>query len=115
VRHSQIGPFFERQRQQLKGPQSGPHQFQNPLLPIVPTHDSAREVVQLQEFAHLVGIPRRQKNLMPFFLELFDDGEKEGNMWRVVEIDPDFFRACTRRRFRPFKAIFLPRLRLGQA
>jgi len=55
----------------------------------MPSYNLTREMMEPQEFTHLVGVPRRQNYLVAVFSQLFNDRNKEGNMWGIVKIDPD--------------------------
>jgi hypothetical protein len=55
----------------------------------MPSHDLTRETIEIQEFPHLVGIPRRQNYFVPAFSQLVNDRNKEGDMWGIINIDPN--------------------------
>jgi hypothetical protein len=80
---------LQRNGKQSNGPQAGPQHFEDPILTPVAPDDLARKMIQLQEFANLIGIPPSQKNLVALLLEFFDNRHEEGNVGRIIQIDPD--------------------------
>jgi hypothetical protein len=51
----------------------------------------AREAMKVRQFHYLTGIScRKECSVAPFF-QLFDDGNKERNMRRIIEINPNPF------------------------
>jgi hypothetical protein len=54
------------------------------------TDNFAIQMVELQEFANLIGISGCEKNLVAPLLKLLDDGYEKWDMGRIIDIDPDF-------------------------
>ncbi len=87
--NGQINLFMDHRGDQLSRAYTRSQYFGGPILPIVPSHDLAIEMVELQEFTYLIGIPRSQNDFVAPLSQLLNDGHKEGNMGGIVDIDPD--------------------------
>ena len=113
--HGEARSLCESQRQQLHGTQGGPHHLQDPVLPVVPAHDLAREPMQAQQFANLVGVARRQKDLETPSFKPFDDGDEKRYVRRIIQVDPYFPGGEAGRHLAVFNATLVNRLCLGDA
>ena len=58
------------------------------------TDDFARHSVKLEQITYLVGVPRGQKDFKAPLLQLLNNGLEKGDMWGVVDVDPDLFLVC---------------------
>jgi hypothetical protein len=52
--------------------------------------DTALQPMKFQKFAHLIGVSGGEDNFVAASLQFLHDWNKEGNVGRIVEIDPDF-------------------------
>ncbi len=56
--------------------------------------DARRNSLILQQFADLIGIPRRKVNLEAPGFQLRNDGNEKGSVRRIVQVNPYFFRTA---------------------
>jgi hypothetical protein len=96
MRNGKVGPLEYDDGEQAQRTPTGSDYFEDASLAPVAPYYLAGEMVKLQEFTDLVGIPGREDDFIPFLLELFDNWQEKRDVRRIIQIDPDFFRCSNR-------------------
>jgi hypothetical protein len=84
VRNGKVGPLEYDDREQAYSTPTRSDYFEDAsLAPVAPDH-LAGELIKLQEFTDLVGIPGGEEDFVPFLLQLFDNWQEKWDVRRIV-------------------------------
>ena len=89
VGERQAGLLAQIERQQLERPQRQSGDLHDRVLPVMTADLPEAQPLFLREVADLEGVASGQDDLVTSLLQFADDGDEEGDMGRVVEVDPD--------------------------
>src|ERR1017187_5847241 len=96
MRNGKVGPLEYDDGEQAQRTPTGSDYFEDASLAPVAPYYLAGEMVKLQEFTDLVGIPGREDDFIPFLLELFDNWQEKRDVRRIIQIDPDLLRGLNK-------------------
>src|SRR5579862_2659284 len=96
MRHCQIRPFPQKKWQQLHRADTSANYLEGSVLSPVRSNNPARDTVQSNQVANLVGILGSKNDVVPSFPKLVDNRQEKWDVWRVIQINPDCFLFCGR-------------------